>query len=108
METPDMHDMLLALVTYAGPFVPMLAPLFLRRASHQRFRGNLWAFVILTGIQILSFVPFVLAERSDTPDAVYLLFIPFGLGVLLFVSTAVYAIAECAALWSLLRSPPNT
>ncbi len=108
METRDVFITLLGLLTYSGPFVPLFATLIFRRASRQHFRGNLWALVILTGVQALSFVPFVLAERADTPESEHLLFIPFGLGVLMFVGASVYAVAECVYLRSLIRSHHDT
>jgi hypothetical protein len=103
METRDVVSILVWLA-YSGPFVPLLPPVFFSRATRKHFRRNLLALVILTGIQVASFVPFALAERSDTPDSVYLLFIPFELGVLMFVGASVYAVAECIYLRSLVRS----
>jgi uncharacterized membrane protein len=104
METREVFNTVFGLLTASGPFVPLLATLFFRRASHEHFRGNLWALIILTGVQALSFVPFVLAEAADTPDSEHLLFIPFGLGVLMFIGASMYAVAECIHLRSLVRS----
>ena len=100
----------LALSIYSGPFVPMLTPLFFKRASHARFRRNLWAFLILSGAQLLSFVPFWVALAhvgfDDEGHALPWLFLPFLSGALLFVITSICAAAECWHLRSLLRLPP--
>jgi FtsH-binding integral membrane protein len=104
MGTRDVFKTLLDLLPYSGPFFPLLATLFFRRASHQHFRRNVWALIILTGVQAMSFLLVVLGETADKPDYVYLFFIPFGLSALMFVVASVYAVAECIYLWSLIRS----
>lgn len=91
-------------LSYSGPFVPLFVTLFFRRASHKHFRGNLLALIILTGVQALSFVPFVLAERAHTPESEHLLFIPFFVSVVMFFGASLYAVAECVYLRSLIRS----
>jgi hypothetical protein len=104
METRDILFMLLGLLIYSGPFVPLVATLFFRRASRQHFRWNLWSLSILTGIQALSFLPYVFAVTADKPDSLYRLYIPFGVGLLMFIGTSVYAVCECIHLRSLIHS----
>ena len=101
---------ILALLIYSGPFVPMLTPLFFRRASHARFRRNLRVFLILSGVQLLSFVSFWVALAhvgfDDEGLALPWLFVPFLFGALLFVIASICAAAECWHLRSLSRPPP--
>ena len=98
----------LGLLLYSGPFVPMFSTLLFRRASPQRFQRNCWTLVILCSLQALSFIPFWLASTQVDPDdegsALPLLILPVIVGLLLFVSTLIYAIAECAHLHDLSRS----
>jgi hypothetical protein len=104
MTAGEFLIIVLALLIYSGPFVPLLAPLFFRRASRDRFRRNAWALVVLSSIQALSFLPYVLAVSTDTPDSLYRLYLPFFLGIPMFVATSVYAICECVRLRSLIHS----
>jgi hypothetical protein len=104
METRDIFMLLLGLLIYSGPFVPLVATLFFRRASHVHFRRNGWALVILGGIQALSFLPYVVAVTTEQSDSLYRLFLPFGLGVLMFIGTSVYALCECVHLRSINHS----
>jgi hypothetical protein len=94
----------LALLVYSGPVIPMLAPLFFRRASQEHFRRNILALIILAALQGLSFLPYVFAVTTDKPDSLYRLYIPFGVGVLMFIGTSVFAICECIHLRSLIHS----
>ena len=104
MEIRDVFITLLALMVYSGPVVPMLVTLYFRRASHERFRRNTWTLIILAGIQSLSFLPYVFAVATDKPDSLYRLYIPFGVGVLMFIGTSVFAVGKCIHLRSLIHS----
>ena len=99
----------LGVLVYSGPFLPMLSTLLYRRASPVRFRRNYWALVILTSIQVLSFVPFWIAlahvQPDDEGDGLPLLFLPFLLGIPMLIGTTIYAVRERASLRLLLRSP---
>ena len=104
MGPSDILISVLALTLYSGPFLPLLAPLFFRRASHQRFRRNLWTLIITTALHGLSYAPFILANLKGMDETEHALIFPAGLGTLLFVGALVYAIRECIHLRSLLRS----
>ena len=99
----------LALLVYCAPFLPLLAPLLFRRASHARFRRNCWSLLFLVGIQTLSFVPFWVAWACVGDDdeglALPWLLLAYSVGVLIFISTLIYSIGECRRLRALLRSP---
>jgi len=104
MEARDVFITLLALLIYSGPFVLSLMPLLFRRASRERFHRNVWILVVLTSIHALSFLPYVLAVTTDRPDSLYRLYLPFFLGIPMFIATSVYAVWECVRLRSLIHS----
>ncbi len=104
MGIPDILLMLLGLLIYSGPLVPLVATLLFKRASHEHFRRNAWALVFLCGIQAISFLPLVFAVAAQKPESYLRLYIPFGVGVLMLFGTSVYAVFECAHLRSLLHS----
>jgi hypothetical protein len=89
---------LLALLVYSGPVIPMLVPLFFRRASHQRFRRNVWALIILASVQGLAFLPYIYAVTTDQSDSLYRLYLPFFVGIPMFIGASVYAVCECIRL----------
>jgi hypothetical protein len=103
METRVVFVSLFGLLAYSGPLVPSIVPLFYRRASRERFHRNVWILVVLGSVQALSFVPFMHAVMTNTPDSIYRLYIPFFLGIPMFVATLVYAICECVRLRTLSR-----
>ncbi len=88
----------IALLVYSGPLFPLAGTLFLRQRSREHFRRNRLLLIVLVSLQILSFVPYVLAELSHNPDALHALIFPAALGALLFVSTLVYLVWECCSL----------
>src|SRR3569833_1373868 len=95
---------ILALLIYAGPFVPLLAPLLFRRASHARFRRNTRILLILTSVHILSFLPYIIAVATHTPDSLHRLSLPFFLGIPMLIGASIYAVVECTHLRSLIGS----
>jgi hypothetical protein len=104
----DLPTRTLSVLGCSGPLLPMLLPLLLRRASQERFRWNLCLFVLLTSIQALSLAPFARAELRGDPEPGYYLFLPFYLGILMFLTTASYAIGECRRLQGMMRWPAIT
>jgi len=85
----------LVLLAYSGPLVPLSLALLFSKASREQFRRNLRLLLVLTPIQALSYLPYILADTTDTPDSMYRLLLPFGVGVLLFIVTLPYCIYEC-------------
>ena len=85
----------LGLLAYSGPLVSLTLALLFSKASREHFRRNLWLLLVLTAIQALSYLPYVFAVTTDTPDSMYRLLVPFGLGALLFIVTLPYCIYEC-------------
>lgn len=94
---------ILAVLIYSGPVVPLVVTLFFRRASLERFRRNVWALIILGGIQGLSFLPYVLAVALEQSDPLYRLYLPFGVGVVMFIGACIYSVGECIRLRSRLH-----
>ena len=92
------------LLIYSGPFVPLLAPLRFRRASHARFRRNVLVLLVSTGVHFLSFLPYIIAIATKTPDSLHRLSLAFFVGVLMFLGALMYAIPECLRLRSLIHS----
>ena len=99
---------LLGLLIYSGPLLPLLVPMFFKRASPTRFHRNRSLFIWLVGLQASLFVPFVVKAATTKPggsaDDNYWLFVPFVWGELTLVASAVYAGIECVRLHRLLRS----
>jgi hypothetical protein len=79
-----------AVPVYSGPLLPLSVTLLFRRVSEKHFKRNVRLLVVLTSVQAASFLPYVFAVYSHERDALHALFLPFGLGVILFVAAAVY------------------
>ena len=114
MKFSDVALFLVGLLIYSGPVVPLLVPLFFKRASQTRFRWNRLLFLWLAGLQALLFMPFILKATTTKPggsaDDNYWLFLPFIWGELMLVASTIYAGIEWVRLRRLLRPtlPPNT
>ena len=93
-----MNDIALAVIAvllYSGPLFPLAATLLFGRRSPEFFIWNRRLFIVLTTIQALSFVPYILATLFRTPDALHALLFPAALGVILFPGSLIIFICEC-------------
>ena len=91
------------LLLYPGPVLPLLVPLLFKGVSRSNFRRNLRILLVMTGMQAVFFLPFMIAEAREVPEAEHLLFIPFLTGIVLFLGSLIFTIFECAHLCSLRR-----
>ena len=100
----DISILVVGLLVYSGPFVPLAATLLFWRASRERFRRNLMTLFFATSLQALFFLPFVFAEWDHKEESEHLLTYPALTGVLMFIGFSIYAICECLSLRSLIHS----
>ncbi|HTG44185.1 MAG TPA: hypothetical protein VK633_06600 [Verrucomicrobiae bacterium] len=105
MTIGEFFILIFAALLYSGPVVPLSTTLLLRKRSRERFSFNLRLLAILTAVQVLAFLPYLLGIVFDQPDALHALILPFFTGVMLFIVALLYSIRECIRLRSLLPSP---
>ncbi len=87
--------LVIGLLLYSGPLLPFAATLLFRRRSLELFRWNRLLFIVLTALQVLSFVPYVVATLCHNPDALHALFFPAALGLVLFPGSLIILVCEC-------------
>src|SRR4051812_30088922 len=90
MSANDYFLSALGLLLYSGPLLPAGATFLFKHTCPERFRRNLRLFLILLGVQVLSFLPYVFEVCTSVPDALHALILPALLGLLLFVGTAIH------------------
>ena len=88
----DISILVLGLLVYSGPFVPLAATLLFWTPSRERFRGNLIVLFIATSLQALFFLPFVFAELDHQAESEHLLTLPALTGVVMFIAFSAYAL----------------
>lgn len=92
-DRETIFELVLVLLIYSGPVVPLAATLLFRKASPEGFRLNCRLLLVLTGLQVASFLPYLyFGFITRNSDALYALYLPFGVGALLFASTLIYFI----------------
>jgi hypothetical protein len=94
MEARDIWNLILTVLVYSGPLLPMVATLLIRNASRERRNQNLRWLLLLTSIQALTFAPFFYGVVIREPDALHALYLPFFVGIPMFLGTLVYAASE--------------
>jgi len=93
------------LLVCSGPLIPFSVALVGSRAGDDHFRRNVTLLVVLTALQGVSFLPYILAINTGAPDSLYRLYLPFGLGTLLFLVGVLYCVYECLLVS---REPDHT
>ena len=85
---------ILAVLVYSGPFLPLSTTLLVPSAPRDRRIKNLQRLLIFSGVQAVTFAPFVYAIVTHARDAVYALYLPFFTGIPMFLGALVYAASE--------------
>jgi len=104
----DISILVVGLLVYSGPFVPLAATLLFWTPSRERFRGNLIVLFIATSLQALFFLPFVFAELGHQEESEHLLTFPALTGVVMFIVFSIYAVCECVSLRASIHSRHDT
>ena len=92
--------LLLLMVFYSGPLVPSLVAvigLTLRRFRSSFTRGFWNTLLVLNIVQAFSYYWYIEATRANDPSALERLWIPYPLGILLFIVASLLVLVYAAA-----------
>lgn len=107
MSTTDfLLQWVLPLLIYSGAVVPLSMAVILRKNSGERHRRHRRLLIILLCVQVVSFLPFIVALLFRVPHAIHGLIWPALIGAILFLWGLIYLASECVQFLRLKYGAP--